>query len=48
MGEACHETYEYKRRRPEFTPCYRMIQDRMDTFIQAHTEEGRPLIQTMF
>lgn len=43
MGEACHKTAEYRRRQPELTPCYRIIQDHIDTFIQARTEEGRPL-----
>jgi hypothetical protein len=43
MGEACPKNFEYKRRRPEFTPCYSIIQDHIDSFIQARTEEKRPL-----
>jgi hypothetical protein len=43
MGEACPKNIEERRRRPEFTPCYRIIQDHIETFIQARIGEGRPL-----
>ena len=33
----------YQRRRPELTPCYRIIQDNLDTFIADREREGRPL-----
>ncbi len=43
MGEACHKSGEYKRRRPEFAPCYQIIQEHLETFIQNRSQEGRPL-----
>jgi hypothetical protein len=43
MGEACPKNIEERRRRPEFTPCYRIIQDHIETFIQARIGEGWPL-----
>jgi hypothetical protein len=43
MGEACPKNIEERRRRPEFTPCYRIIQDHIDSFIQARIGEERPL-----
>ena len=33
----------YKRRRPELTPCYRIIQNHLSTFISDRDREGRPL-----
>jgi hypothetical protein len=33
----------YKRRRPELTPCYRIIQNHLNTFICDRDREGRPL-----
>ena len=33
----------YKRRRPELTPCYRIIQNHLNTFISDRDREGRPL-----
>ena len=33
----------YQRRRPELTPCYRIIQEHLGTFIAAREAEGRPL-----
>ena len=33
----------YQRRRPELTPCYRIIQEHLSTFIAAREAEGRPL-----
>lgn len=33
----------YARRRPELTPCYRIIQEHLSTFIAEREAEGRPL-----
>ena len=33
----------YKRRRPENTPCYQIIQKHLETFIADRQAEGRPL-----
>ena len=33
----------YERRRPELTPCYRILQDHLSTFIAERQAEGRPL-----
>lgn len=33
----------YVRRRPELTPCYRIIQEYLDTFTAEREAEGRPL-----
>ena len=33
----------YIRRRPEVTPCYRIIQNHLNTFISDREKEGRPL-----
>ena len=36
-------TTTYSRRRPELTPCYKIIQDQLSTFIAARELENRPL-----
>ena len=33
----------YARRRPEFTPCYRIVQEHLSTFVAEREVEGRPL-----
>lgn len=33
----------YQRRRPELTPCYKILQDHLATFIAEREAEGRPL-----
>jgi hypothetical protein len=33
----------YRRRRPELTPCYSIIQNNLNTFISDRDREGRPL-----
>jgi len=33
----------YARRRPEFTPCYRIVQEHLSTFVAEREAEGRPL-----
>jgi hypothetical protein len=33
----------YARRRPEFTPCYKILQEHLNTFIAARDAESRPL-----
>ncbi|MEI8025888.1 MAG: hypothetical protein WCI18_06045 [Pseudomonadota bacterium] len=33
----------YMRRRPELTPCYRILQNHLNTFIADRDREGRPL-----
>ncbi len=33
----------YMRRRPELTPCYRILQNHLNTFISDRDREGRPL-----
>jgi hypothetical protein len=33
----------YQRRRPESTPCYRIIQQHWETFLEARNYEGKPL-----
>ena len=33
----------YTQRRPELTPCYKIIQNHLDTFIANREAEGRPL-----
>lgn len=33
----------YQRRRPELTPCYRILQEHLSTFVAAREMEGRPL-----
>ena len=35
--------YTYQRRRPEETPCYKIVQAELSTFIQQRHIEGRPL-----
>lgn len=35
--------YEYARRRPELTPCYRILQKHLETFLADRQAEGRPL-----
>ena len=34
---------KYERRRPELTPCYKILQEHLDTFIAEREAEGRPL-----
>ena len=36
---------EYQRRNPESTPCYQIVLEHLDSFIQAREVEGRPLPQ---
>ena len=36
-------TPKYARRRPELTPCYKIIQEHLSTFIAERESEGRPL-----
>jgi ribosomal protein S27E len=38
---ACTPTYS--RRRPELTPCYKIIQENIESFIAEREAEGRPL-----
>ena len=33
----------YSRRRPELTPCYKIVQEHLSTFIAEREVEGRPL-----
>ena len=35
--------YTYQRRRPEETPCYKIVQAELSTFIEQRHIEGRPL-----
>ena len=35
--------FTYERRRPELTPCYRILQDELELFIADRRAEGRPL-----
>ena len=37
------ENYTYVRRRPELTPCYKIVQGHLSTFIHDREIEGRPL-----
>ncbi len=34
---------KYQRRRPELTPCYRIINQHLDSFVAERAREGRPL-----
>lgn len=34
---------KYTRRKPETTPCYKIVQNHLDSFIMARQSEGRPL-----
>ena len=44
MEALCHsKTNTYTRRRPELTPCYRIIQEELSSFIAERQAEGRPL-----
>ena len=45
MGIAAtkEKCFTYSRRRPELTPCYRILQEELDTFIAERQAEGRPL-----
>jgi len=44
MGQA-KKNYPYQRRQPELTPCYRIVQEELSTFIQDRELEERPLPQ---
>ena len=35
--------YTHARRRPELTPCYKIVQEHLSTFIADREAEGRPL-----
>ena len=35
--------FKYKRRRPELTPCFRIVNEHLNTFIAAREAENRPL-----
>jgi hypothetical protein len=35
--------FTYQRRRPELTPCYRILQEELDTFLADRQAEDRPV-----
>jgi len=37
------KSFTYQRRRPELTPCYRILQEELDTFLADRQAEGRPV-----
>jgi hypothetical protein len=43
MSTALQTPPKYSRRRPELTPCYKILQGHLDTFIAEREAEGRPL-----
>ena len=43
MSAALKPSAQYSRRRPEFTPCYKILQGHLNTFIADREAEGRPL-----
>ena len=43
MSAALQTPPKYSRRRPELTPCYKILQGHLDTFIAEREAEGRPL-----
>lgn len=45
MSEQAQKSPIYQRRRPEFTPCFKVVNEHLDGFIQARETENRPLPQ---
>ena len=43
MLNEAKQCLKYVRRRPELSPCYKVIQEHLDTFIAEREAEGRPL-----
>jgi hypothetical protein len=43
MWEAKEECPKYSRRRPEDTPCYKVLQEHLESFVAEREAEGRPL-----
>ena len=43
MLDGKQKSPEYTRRRPELTPCYKIVQNHVSTFITDREREGRPL-----
>ena len=43
MGAVDQICFEYKRRQPELTPCYKVIQEHLATFVHERELENRPL-----
>jgi hypothetical protein len=45
MAEQAQKPEKYQRRRPELTPCFKIVNEHMDSFVQARESENRPLPQ---
>lgn len=43
MSAAPKSQPKYSRRRPEFTPCYKLVQNHLSTFLADRDAEGRPV-----
>ena len=43
MAHAAQKSCTYQRRRPELTPCYRILQEHLATFVADRDAEGSPL-----
>ena len=43
VAEEKTKCHRYRRRRPEFTPCYKTLLNHLETFIAEREAEGRPL-----
>ena len=48
MGAVDQICFEYKRRQPELTPCYKVIQEHLATFVHERELENRPLPPYVF
>jgi hypothetical protein len=45
MAEQAKKPAKYQRRRPELTPCFKIVNEHLDSFVQARESENRPLPQ---
>jgi hypothetical protein len=45
MAEQAKTPAKYQRRRPELTPCFKIVNEHLDSFVQVRETESRPLPQ---
>lgn len=45
MAAPAQDTPKHQRRRPELTPCFKVVNEHLDSFVQARETENRPLPQ---
>ena len=45
MAKQAPKPAKYQRRRPELTPCFKIVNEHLDSFVQARESENRPLPQ---